>query len=184
MTGHAEAILQRLELPYRVMPLCTGDMGFGAAKTYDLEVWLPGQDTYREICSCSNCEAFQARRMQARFQHAGRASPSSCTRSTAPAWRSAARWSRCSRTTRTPTARSIVPAALRAVHGRPRAHRARRARHASQTRRGGRARLKAPVLKTGIPQGIGGSNPSPSAIFPLRRRRPPPRRSPAPSRSV
>jgi seryl-tRNA synthetase len=70
MVGHAEAVLQALELPYRVITLCTGDMGFGAAKTYDLEVWLPAQDTYREISSCSNCEAFQARRMQARFRNA------------------------------------------------------------------------------------------------------------------
>jgi seryl-tRNA synthetase len=70
MVGHAEKILQRLELPYRVMALCTGDMGFGAAKTYDLEVWLPAQGAYREISSCSNCEAFQARRMQARFRNA------------------------------------------------------------------------------------------------------------------
>ena len=70
MVGHAEAILQRLELPYRVVLLCTGDMGFGAAKTYDLEVWLPAQDTYREISSCSNCEAFQARRMGTRVKTA------------------------------------------------------------------------------------------------------------------
>ncbi len=70
MVGHAEAVLQKLELPYRVVLLCTGDMGFGSAKTYDLEVWLPAQDTYREISSCSNCEAFQARRMQARFKNA------------------------------------------------------------------------------------------------------------------
>jgi seryl-tRNA synthetase len=70
MVGHAEAVLQKLELPYRVMSLCTGDMGFGAAKTYDLEVWLPAQNTYREISSVSNCEAFQARRMQARFKNA------------------------------------------------------------------------------------------------------------------
>lgn len=70
MVGHAEAILQKLELPYRVMSLCTGDMGFGAAKTYDLEVWLPAQNTYREISSCSNCETFQSRRMQARFKNA------------------------------------------------------------------------------------------------------------------
>ena len=70
MVGHAEAILRRLQLPYRVMLLCTGDMGFAAAKTYDLEVWLPAQDTYREISSVSNCEAFQARRMQARFRNA------------------------------------------------------------------------------------------------------------------
>lgn len=70
MTGHAEAVLQRLGLPYRVMLLCTGDMGFGSAKTYDLEVWLPAQDTWREISSVSNCEAFQARRMQARFRNA------------------------------------------------------------------------------------------------------------------
>ena len=70
MVGHAEAILQKLELPYRVMSLCTGDMGFGATKTYDLEVWLPAQNAYREISSCSNCEAFQSRRMQARFKTA------------------------------------------------------------------------------------------------------------------
>ena len=70
MTGHAEQVLQQLGLPYRVMSLCTGDMGFGAAKTYDLEVWLPAQDTYREISSISNCEAFQSRRMQARFKNA------------------------------------------------------------------------------------------------------------------
>ena len=70
MVGHAEAILQKLELPYRVMALCAGDMGFGATKTYDLEVWLPAQNAYREISSCSNCEAFQARRMQARFRNA------------------------------------------------------------------------------------------------------------------
>ncbi|WP_348694361.1 serine--tRNA ligase [Duganella fentianensis] len=70
MVGHAETILQRLGLPYRVMALCTGDMGFGATKTFDLEVWLPAQNTYREISSLSNCEAFQARRMQARFRNA------------------------------------------------------------------------------------------------------------------
>jgi len=69
LTGHAEAILQKLELPYRVVALCTGDMGFSAAKTYDIEVWLPGQNAYREISSCSNFEAFQARRMQARFRN-------------------------------------------------------------------------------------------------------------------
>ena len=69
LTGHAEAILQKLELPYRVMALCSGDMGFSAAKTYDLEVWLPAQNAYREISSCSNFEAFQARRMQARFRN-------------------------------------------------------------------------------------------------------------------
>jgi seryl-tRNA synthetase len=70
MTGHAEVILQKLGLPYRVMLLCSGDMGFGATKTYDLEVWVPAQGTYREISSCSNCEAFQARRLQARFKNA------------------------------------------------------------------------------------------------------------------
>ena len=69
LTAHAEAILQKLELPYRLVTLCTGDTGFSAAKTYDLEVWLPGQDAYREISSCSNFEAFQARRMQARFRN-------------------------------------------------------------------------------------------------------------------
>ena len=70
LTGHAETILQKLELPYRKIVLCTGDMGFGAAKTYDLEVWLPAQNTYREISSCSCFEGFQARRMQARFKNA------------------------------------------------------------------------------------------------------------------
>ena len=69
MVGHAENILKALELTYRVVSLCTGDMGFGAAKTYDLEVWLPAQNTYREISSVSNCEAFQARRLQARFRN-------------------------------------------------------------------------------------------------------------------
>ena len=70
LTGHAEAILKKLALPYRVVALCTADIGFASAKTYDLEVWLPGQNAYREISSCSNCEAFQARRMQARFRNA------------------------------------------------------------------------------------------------------------------
>lgn len=70
LTGHAEAVLQALELPYRVMSLCAGDMGFSAAKTYDLEVWLPGQDCYREISSCSNFRDFQARRLQARVRDA------------------------------------------------------------------------------------------------------------------
>jgi seryl-tRNA synthetase len=70
LLGHAETILQKLDLPYRVMKLCTGDMGFSAALTYDIEVWLPAQNTYREISSCSNFEAFQARRMQARFRNA------------------------------------------------------------------------------------------------------------------
>ena len=70
MVGHAEAVLQRLELPYRVVELCSGDLGFGSTKTFDLEVWLPAQNAYREISSCSNCEAFQARRMQTRFKNA------------------------------------------------------------------------------------------------------------------
>ncbi|MEY4537436.1 MAG: hypothetical protein RL171_1587, partial [Pseudomonadota bacterium] len=70
MVKHAEAILQKLGLAYRVVSLCIGDMGFGAAKTYDLEVWLPSQNTYREISSVSNCESFQARRLQARFKNA------------------------------------------------------------------------------------------------------------------
>ncbi|PJA58443.1 MAG: serine--tRNA ligase, partial [Rhodocyclales bacterium CG_4_9_14_3_um_filter_68_10] len=74
LTGHAETILRRLELPYRVVTLCAGDMGFSAAKTYDIEVWLPGQGAYREISSCSNFESFQARRMQARWR-AGKGKP-------------------------------------------------------------------------------------------------------------
>ena len=69
LTAHAEKVLQLLELPYRVLALCAGDMGAGAAKTYDLEVWLPSQQRYREISSCSNCEDFQARRMLARYRH-------------------------------------------------------------------------------------------------------------------
>ncbi len=77
LVRNAEAILQRLELPYRVMALCGGDIGFGAAKTYDLEVWLPGQGRYREISSCSNCEAFQARRMQARWRNPETGKPES-----------------------------------------------------------------------------------------------------------
>lgn len=72
LLGHAEAVLKRLDLPYRVVSLCTRDMGFSAAKTYDIEVWLPAQKTYREISSCSNFESFQARRMQARFKSEGR----------------------------------------------------------------------------------------------------------------
>ncbi|MCS3902777.1 seryl-tRNA synthetase [Methylohalomonas lacus] len=75
LTGHAETILQKLELPYRTMALCAGDMGFSAAKTYDLEVWLPGQGKYREISSCSNFEDFQARRMQARYKSADMKKP-------------------------------------------------------------------------------------------------------------
>jgi seryl-tRNA synthetase len=70
MTNHAENILKKLGLPYRVIVLCTGDMGFGAARTHDIEVWLPAQNTFREISSCSNCEAFQARRMQTRYKTA------------------------------------------------------------------------------------------------------------------
>ena len=69
MTEHAESILKKLGLAYRVVVLCGGDIGFGAAKTYDIEVWLPGQDAYREISSCSNCGDFQARRMQARMKN-------------------------------------------------------------------------------------------------------------------
>ncbi|MGL4517276.1 MAG: aminoacyl--tRNA ligase-related protein, partial [Shewanella sp.] len=68
LTQHAETVLQRLGLPYRTVVLCTGDMGFGSSKTYDIEVWLPGQNTYREISSCSNMKDFQARRMQARYR--------------------------------------------------------------------------------------------------------------------
>lgn len=75
MLGHAEKVLQKLELPYRVVTLCTGDMGFSATKTYDIEVWLPAQNTYREISSCSNASDFQARRMQARFRPAGSKKP-------------------------------------------------------------------------------------------------------------
>jgi len=75
MTGCAEGILEALNLPYRTITLCTGDMGFGAAKTFDIEVWLPGQDTYREISSCSNTRDFQARRMNARFKRAGEKKP-------------------------------------------------------------------------------------------------------------
>jgi seryl-tRNA synthetase len=75
LTSHAEKVLQKLELPYRKMALCTGDMGFAAARTYDLEVWLPSQNTYREISSCSNCTDFQARRMQARWRNPATGKP-------------------------------------------------------------------------------------------------------------
>jgi seryl-tRNA synthetase len=75
LTGHAEAVLKRLELPYRLVTLCTGDMGFGAAKTYDIEVWMPAQNRYREISSCSNCEDFQARRMKARWRNPSTGKP-------------------------------------------------------------------------------------------------------------
>jgi seryl-tRNA synthetase len=75
MTTCAQGILERLELPYRTVMLCTGDMGFGARKTYDIEVWLPSQDTYREISSCSTCGDFQARRMDARFRREAQAKP-------------------------------------------------------------------------------------------------------------
>jgi seryl-tRNA synthetase len=75
LTGHAEEVLKRLELPYRVVTLCTADLGFASAKTYDLEVWLPGQNTYREISSCSNCESFQARRANIRFRRSSGQKP-------------------------------------------------------------------------------------------------------------
>ena len=75
LTGHAEAVIKTLELPYRVISLCAGDVGFGSAKTYDLEVWLPSQQRYREISSCSNCESFQARRMQARWRNPATGKP-------------------------------------------------------------------------------------------------------------
>ena len=109
---------RQLELPYRVVALCAGDIGFASAKTYDLEVWLPGQDRYREISSCSNCEAFQARRMQARWRNPGNRQ----ARAAAHAQRlrrggRAARWWRCWRTIRTPTARVTVPAVLRPYMG-------------------------------------------------------------------
>src|SRR6185369_2225668 len=75
LTGHAERVLQVLDLPYRVVSLSTGDLGFGSAKTYDVEVWLPGQDAYREISSCSNCEDFQARRANLRYRPDGGGKP-------------------------------------------------------------------------------------------------------------
>ena len=75
MLSHAETILQKLDLPYRVVTLCGGDLGFSSAKTYDIEVWLPAQDTYREISSCSNFEAFQARRLKARFRRTAQDKP-------------------------------------------------------------------------------------------------------------
>ena len=98
LTGHAETILQRLELPYRVVTLCAGDLGFSAAKTYDLEVWLPGQNAYREISSCSNFADFQARRMQARYRHLEAPNPNWCIPLTAPGWRLAEHWWRLWRT--------------------------------------------------------------------------------------
>ena len=91
MLACAEEVLRRLDLHYRVVTLCTGDMGFASQKTYDIEVWLPGQGMYREISSCSICGDFQARRMDARYRGRRTASRASCTRSTARASRSAAR---------------------------------------------------------------------------------------------
>ena len=92
MLACAEEVLKSLDLPYRIMTLCTGDMGFASQKTYDIEVWLPGQGTYREISSCSVCGDFQARRMNARYRAEGRQGRrASSTRSTARASRSAAR---------------------------------------------------------------------------------------------
>lgn len=106
MTAAAESILQALELPYRKVLLCAGDMGFTAKKTFDLEVWLPGQNAYREISSISNCGDFQARRMNARYRPAGtRPSRNSCTRLTARAWRLVARWWPCWRITSRKTVR-------------------------------------------------------------------------------
>ena len=117
MTGCAEEVLKRLELPYRKVMLCTGDMGFAAQKTYDLEVWLPGQGNYREISSCSICGDFQARRMNARYRPPRARARVSCIRSTAPASRSAARWSRCWRIISRPTAPSQSRQALRPYMG-------------------------------------------------------------------
>src|SRR5581483_6067282 len=109
MVQNAEEVLKRLGLPYRVVELCTGDMGFGAAKTYDLEVWLPGQNAYREISSCSNCEDFQARRANIRYRRKKRAGRPSCTRSTARGSPSGAPWSRCWKTISEKTAASPCP---------------------------------------------------------------------------
>ena len=108
MVGHAEAVLQALELPYRVVNLCGGDLGFGSTKTYDLEVWLPAQATYREISSCSNCEAFQARRMQTRFRSA-QGKPELVHTLNGSGLAVGARWWRCWRTTSRPTARCACP---------------------------------------------------------------------------
>ena len=94
MVRNAEEVLQRLKLPYRVVELCTGDMGFGAAKTYDLEVWLPVNNTYREISSVSNCEAFQARRANIRYRKEKKGKPLFVhTLEQVPVWRWAVRWS-------------------------------------------------------------------------------------------
>ncbi len=109
MTAAAEGVLQALNLPYRKVLLCTGDMGFGARKTYDLEVWLPGQGLYREISSCSNCGDFQARRMNARYRPQKARARFSSIPSTVRALPWAARWLRCLKTTRTPTAVSPCP---------------------------------------------------------------------------
>ena len=120
LTRDAETVLERLELPYRRVVLCRGDMGFSSAKTYDLEVWLPGQNAYREISSCSNFEAFQARRAAIRVKRSGptaRRATSTSTRSTAPAWRSGGPSSRSSRTTSARTGPCRIPAALRPYCG-------------------------------------------------------------------
>lgn len=107
MTACAERVLQALELPYRVLVLCTGDMGFSAVKTFDLEVWVPSQGKYREISSCSNCGDFQARRMQRAGATQKPASRSLCTPSMALGWRWGVPWSRYWKTTRRPTDPSV-----------------------------------------------------------------------------
>ena len=117
LTGHAEAVLKALELPYRIVALCAGDVGFASAKTYDLEVWLPSQKRYREISSCSNFEAFQARRMQARWRNPATGKPSPCIPSTARASPSAATLVAILENYQQADGSVVVPPALGAVHG-------------------------------------------------------------------
>ena len=161
--ANAEEVLQRLELPYRVVERCTGDMGFSAAKSYDIEVWLPGQGKYREISSCSNCEAFQARRRRHPLPPRGRRAAGVLPHAERLGARGGPHADRGAR--ELPGGRRVRhdSGGAAPVHGRARAHRA--AIAIVVARRGGRVWLKAPVLKTGIPQGIGGSNPSPSANY-------------------
>ncbi len=121
LTGHAEDGPQRLELPYRVMDLCAGDIGFSAAKTYDLEVWLPGQGKYREISSCSNFLDFQARRMQARWRNPDDGKPQLVHTITAPASRSAAPWWPFLENYQDEGRPRSGPGGAAALHGRPQA---------------------------------------------------------------
>ena len=162
MVRNAEEVLRRLEIPYRVVLHCSGDAGFTAAKSYDIEVWLPGQGKYREISSCSNCEAFQARRLDLKYRPAGGGKTEYCHTLNGSGLAVGRTLIAVLENYQEADGTITVPAALRPYMGG--LERIIRDRIGAPS--GGVAeRLKAPVLKTGILQGIGGSNPSPSAMI-------------------